>query len=470
MPKPFGSGPSITEVPSAPYPSGSYPGVTLGPVTGMPGDYSYPANAYPQPMGPGAYATGTFPELDAPLFQGAYPQPQAYGQPAPGQPVGQVPYGSYDPGFAGILGAPGPFVPGGRWSFSAEYLLWFTKSGQYPPLLSTSSPAFSGILGTGDSRVILGNGSFGDTLHSGGRFGFNRKLGNCGLWSLEGSVFVLENNETTFRADSSQYPVLARPFTNANQGIPFSEVLASPGLAAGVATVGLETMVWGGELNLRRALNCNPCSKFDLIMGFRYMNVSEELNIVESFARTEGSPTSIGVPNAMAGTVTDQFRTENHFYGATVGLAHERKRGRWFTSLTGKISLGQVEQQLSINGAQSIIFDNGMNSQFAGGLLAVPGANIGTYSQTKFAVVPEIGFNLGYQLTSRCRAFVGYNFLYMSNILRPGEQIDQNIDITRIPNFPVGGVARLPVVLPTVPLKESDFFVQGVSFGFQWNW
>jgi hypothetical protein len=451
MPTPFGSGPAIAE-------SSIPPGAMLGPVysyapnAGYPGGYSYP-------NGPEVYGSAGFPQLDSPLFEGCQSAP-AYG-------FGGTEYGP--PGFAGILGHCGPCGRAGRWSFSSEALVWFHKSARFPALLSTSSPGFNGILGSGDSRVILGDGSFGDTAHSGGRFGFTRLLGCSGRWALEGNAFFLGTQGEEFRADSGTFPVLARPFTSANQNIPFSQVLASPGLATGSASVDFENMVWGAELNLRRRLAGHSCSQYEFIAGFRYLHIGEELSIVESFARTANSPGSIGVPEAMSGTVTDEFRTENHFYGGTVGLARERRRGRFFTSLTGKISLGQVEQQVSINGAQTIHFTNGSTGQFTGGLLAVPG-NIGTYSQRKFAVVPEIGFNVGMQVTPRLRAFVGYNFLYINSILRPGQEIDSTIDVTRIPNFPVAGVAALPITRPTPQLKDTDFFVQGVSFGLQWRW
>lgn len=468
MPTPFGGGPSIAEYPNSPYPMapgypGHYPGVTLGPAFGGMPEQPHPTMTYPQSGGPEAYGQN-FPQLDAPLYDGCYSAPGAYGN-----------YGNYDPGvvrpgFAGILGGCGPYCGPNRWSLSAEYLLWFTKAAQFPALLSTSSAGFNGILGAGDSRVILGNGPFGDTLHSGGRFGFSRALGNADLWALEGSAFVLGSNGDEFRADSTQYPVLARPFTNANQNIPFSQVLTSPGLSTGSAAVKFENMLWGAELNLRRRIAGGACSRLELIGGFRYMNLSEELNITEMFVRTPNSPTSIGVPSAVAGTVVDNFRTENHFYGATIGLAYERRRGRWFAALTTKVSLGQVEQQVTINGSQTITFDGGAVGRYTGGLLAVPGANIGTFSQRSLAIVPEVGLNVGLQVTRHCRAFVGYNFLYIDGVARPGDQIDQNIDITRIPNFPVTGVTRLPFTQPGVPLKESGFFAHGVSFGLQWKW
>ena len=99
------------------------------------------------------------------------------------------------------------------------------------------------------------------------------------------------------------------------------------------------------------------------------------------------------------------------------------------------------------------------------------GANIGRYTQNQFSVVPEVGVNIGYQVTSRLRLFVGYNFLYLGNALRPGAMIDTNIDAARIPNFPAGGAAsRSGFAQPTPQFHLSDYFVQGISFGVQFRW
>lgn len=457
MPRPLGSGPSITEVP----PGARPPGVVLGPAIPEGG---HPTQVYPQ----GGYGGYPRPELDAPLFEGCYaPGVQTWGGYTLGAPA-PAPVAAA-PAYSQVLA---PWGPGqaNRWWLSAEYLLWFTKSAEYPELLSTSSPAFSGILGNGDSRVIFGRGSFGDTLHSGGRFGAGRYFGCDQRWGVDASVFFLGTSHNHFTANSSDFPVLARPFFNVNQGVNFSEVVTSPALSVGSATIDSELSLWGADANLRRRLAGTSCSRLDFLAGFRYLDLREGVRITETFMRTPNSPTSIGVPNAMSGTVFDSFRTTNQFYGGTIGLAGEMRRGRWFSNLTGKVSLGTVHEKVMIDGGQTIAFDTGAVGTARGGLLAVPGANLGTYSQNKFAVVPELGFNLGYQVTPHCRAFIGYNVLYLSSALRPGDQIDTNLDITRIPNFPVPGVSPFPVARPTVPLKDKDFFAQGVSFGLQWNW
>ena len=90
--------------------------------------------------------------------------------------------------------------------------------------------------------------------------------------------------------------------------------------------------------------------------------------------------------------------------------------------------------------------------------------NIGKFSHDEFAVIPEMTFNIGVNLTKSITLFTGYNFLYISKVARPGQQLNPRIDGTTIPfsaNFGatggVPGTRRLFV--------QDDFWIQGVNFG-----
>jgi hypothetical protein len=358
-----------------------------------------------------------------------------------------------------------------QWWTTGEYLMWWTRSTQLPTLITTSSPQFGGIIGAGDTRSIL-SGSFGDTMHSGARFGIGRWFGPEQCRGLEGRFFFLGQNGTTFATDTNSYPLLARPFFNVNQPFgAFSEITAAPGVATGGIEVHLKNSLWGAEVNFRRNLGGNECARLDAIVGYRHVNFKEQLLISETFARTPNSDLNVGVGNIVAGTITDSFRTENNFHGGQIGLAGEMRRGRWYVDGRASIAFGTVFQRSEIAGGQQVLFNNGTTGQFAGGLLALPGANIGSFSATRFAVVPEVGLNLGYHLTPQLKMFVGYNFLYLSNVLRPAGTIDPAVDASRIPNFLVnappalGGQAR-----PLPAMRTTDFFAQGISFGLQFTW
>jgi len=71
-------------------------------------------------------------------------------------------------------------------------------------------------------------------------------------------------------------------------------------------------------------------------------------------------------------------------------------------------------------------------------------------------------------VTDWCRLSVGYNFLYCSSVLRPGNQIDRVLDETLIPNFGTG-VAPAGQSRPAPILRGSDFWAQGLNFGVEFR-
>jgi hypothetical protein len=394
--------------------------------------------------------------------------------PMTGAPVAVAP-AMMNPGVeidAPLVGAPitGATSACDKFWFSGEYLYWWTR-GQNLPVLATTGPAASnGILGQPGTSILYGGGRESSLGGSGGRFRGGFWFGDNQCWGFDTTFFFVNPESTGFAADSNTFPLIARPFTNLNQNIPFSQLTAFPDLATGSIDINSERELWGIDANLRKRWARTACFQLDALIGFRYINFDESLTITERFARTPNSPPAIGVPTAASGIVTDSFRTTNDFYGGQLGLQSEWRRGRWFVQSTAKVALGTMSQTITIDGQQTITATNGAVSQVPGGLFALPGANIGHSKRDEFAVVPEAGLNLGWHITPHWRIFVGYNMLYLTSVLRPAEQIDTGLDVTRIPNFPVNGVTRLNTVRPTVPFRETSLLTQGISFGTSFKW
>ena len=433
-----------------PYPAGggyptTYPGGLLPTPVGSPMVVPPPA-MLPMSAAPSVLTNGPSPVLDPPLYGARGPSALLAGP------------------WAGLRGAPG------RWTAHADLLLWWVSPASVPALVTTSSPAFNGVPGLGDTSVVYGGGSLPTSLHTGARFGGTYWFDDCHTWGLDASLFFLGRNGKEFTASTDQFPLLARPFVNANQGIPFSELVAAPGLATGSVAVRSDTQLWGADVNLRRSLLCGPCSKLDMFVGYRYLRLTDELTITETFSRTPGSLGAIGVPTALLGTVSDRFRTANNFHGVNLGLAGEVRRGRWTAEGRASVALGTVFQTVEINGSQNIQFAGGAGTA-TGGLLALPGANIGTFGQNNFGALPEAGLKLSYDLTPHWKVGVGYNFLYLNSVVRAGQQIDPVLDVNRIPNFLLPGtIPSLAATRPTVPLRTTDMFAQGISFSVQYTW
>jgi hypothetical protein len=130
------------------------------------------------------------------------------------------------------------------------------------------------------------------------------------------------------------------------------------------------------------------------------------------------------------------------------------------------VALGVTDEDIDINGT-TVIAPPGRPVVVAnGGLLALP-SNIGRFDRNRFAVVPEVDLNVGYQITPYVRAFVGYTFLYWSNVARPGDQIDRVINPAQLPTTPVTGAQTFGPARPAPLLRDTDFWAQGINFGVE---
>ncbi len=203
------------------------------------------------------------------------------------------------------------------------------------------------------------------------------------------------------------------------------------------------------------------------LAGFRYLSLKESLSLDEEFTPI-GQPLDPGFLGGPIGlgqsaTVLNQFETQNQFYGGQLGARLEYLGDLVFASLTAKVALGDTAQRIDVNGNSTLYTPGQAPVTAAGGVLALP-SNMGRRNYNSFSVVPEVGVNLGIQLTPNVRATVGYTFLYWSDVVRPGDQIDRVVDRTTVPTleqFVPGATGTRPAPLHV----QSDFWAQGVTFG-----
>jgi hypothetical protein len=377
---------------------------------------------------------------------------------------------------------------GGRCYGSADYLLWWTKDVPLPPLATTGSPNdfLPGVLGQPHTRILFGGVPVETEEQSGGRFTVGYWLDCDHTCGVEGTFFFLGNRTIPFRATSGQFGVLGRPFIDVTSGGPFGEVSFFPGLATGTFSVNNSSGLLGAEANGRKKIccytcPCNPCCdpcqpcepcrpwgyRVDVLAGFRYLHLREKLGITESL---QVNPTEMIFPQ-FAGDriqVFDRFETRNNFYGGQVGLNGHFFKGPWCVDLLAKVALGDNNEEVNINGGQTIITPAGVTSTFVGGLLALP-SNIGSHRHDEFAVVPEVQVNAGYQVCDHLCVRAGYSFLYWSRVARPGDQIDLVLNPAQIPNFGVPGNPNNPA-RPAVLFRQTDFWAQGVNLGLEVRW
>ncbi len=361
-----------------------------------------------------------------------------------------------------------------RFWVNAEYLLWWTKAGSTPPLVTTgpATPVVPppGSLAAPGTVILFGGDERNHTPFSGGRFTLGFWFDACQTCGFEGNFFFLGQRAHDFDANTTGSPVLARPFFDTSTGKLNSELTGFPGLATGSVHVHSTTSLLGGEGNLLHNLcrscesGCDSCCspalryRFDLLAGLRYMELREGLGIAEDTRVAPGAAVFAGSDIS----AFDQFDTQNRFYGGQLGIKSELRWKRLFVNGNMKVALGDTHQAVEINGATRITTPGGVVTNLPGNLLALP-SNIGHYSRDQFSVVPEVGLNVGYQLTRHVSLSAGYTCIYWSNVQprrcgQPCGELHTRAGEHFSPTGPLD---------PMFHFHNSGFWAQGLNIGVQ---
>jgi hypothetical protein len=347
----------------------------------------------------------------------------------------------------------------GTFTVDAEWVLWFLREGRVPPLLTTSSPAFAGRIGIGDTSVLYGDSRVKtrhDDAFNGVRIDLGWMSADCDF-GVEARAFFLERDSTFFKATSDGSQLLALAYTNPTNDQPSSRIIAGPTQQRGTLSggfVGYSRIEWFGEEANAVVPLLSPGGpwRLDLLAGLRFLQMRD---------RFEQTATSRSLPDgATLYGIMDNFRTWSTYYGGQVGLSGERCFGRFFVQMRGTIGIGGDAEQVRTFG-QSIVQTPQSKTVTQSGLYVQP-SNSGSVSRGNFDGVGEVAINVGYQVTTWARVFAGYTFLYWADPLRAGDQVDTVVNVQQ---------ATTPSpARPGVPLKGDALWAQGVNVGVELRW
>jgi len=365
-------------------------------------------------------------------------------------------------------------LPSHGW-VSVEYLNWY-QSGMETPALVTSSPVptaqnLAGVLPLattlyGGNNDILSDRMNGTRVRFGWWFANNPNLG------IEGEYLGFGTRTENFDQQSNGSAILARPFYNAVTGLEDSELVSFPGVLSGRVRTTATSKLDGAAVRFRRLLCCSSgcafspiaCgpvpsqSRIDATLGWKYLQLNESLGIQEDL-------TSLSINNPGSFILNDNFQTRNQFNGVELGVQWMGRRGYWSLDMLMRMGLGNTLQQVTVDGSTQTT-QTGASTTANGGLLAQR-TNSGTFVRNQFGVVPELGATLGYQMTKRIRLTAGYSFIYWSNVVRPGDQIDTTVN----PNLlPPENPTQTAFLNPRFTFQDSDYWVQGLSLGGDFRW
>lgn len=344
-----------------------------------------------------------------------------------------------------------------------EYLLWWPKGQSLPPLITSNRSADAPVFGGPNTGVLVGHSQRDGMATSGGRITNGFAVNETGTAAIAATYFFLGTRTVTQSVSDSGHGrprQLARPIINANTGNEDWIPVATPGRLNGLAEVSTSTRVSGWEVNGLVNLFTGPGANINAIAGYRYLMVNEGLRIEQTAF----------LPGTLA-VVADQFDAHNRFHGGQFGFSADLARGPVYVEMVGKVGIGQSIGVVKISGQGAAVTPG--NAQplqyFTSGVLG-QSTNSGRFVQTSFAVLPEAIVKVGYKFKDHSRVYFGYNFLYLSEAVHPGDQVDRTIDPSQVPLFARPGGTNGNTEHPVPLLTRSDFWLQGMMFGLEFRY
>lgn len=397
------------------------------------------------------------------------------------------------------LQPPGAMAPTSLFYVNSEYLLWRIGARENLPVASLTVPIVLSLpapvtTGTATLSVtnlaIFPNGdSFDPRDSTGDRFTVGLFLDRANCFSLEGSYLELYRHTvdtavSIFAPINAQTPLtltLPTPLVLQLQNgtPPFTQATVSATLAANLtdsARAVFANRLWGSEANFRCRKEVLWCDRLDVLLGFRYLNLDEELRV-----STTGALNTLGgglqfqnpstatndvaaIPSLIQFSTFDGISVHNQFYGGQIGFAADWELGHVYFKMIGKLAIGPMHQDVNISNSSQIVSSSGFSSTVGGGLLTQP-VDVGHHQRDRLAVVPELNVLLGLRITSFMSLFAGYDFLYLSSVVRPGDQIGAaqlNSQVSLL-----GAAATSTINAPAFRFSDKEIWIQGLNAGVE---
>jgi hypothetical protein len=346
-----------------------------------------------------------------------------------------------------------------RWYAGVDFLWWYLRQDDTPPLVTTGPVGTTGRIGDPGVSVV-----YGGNLRS----RHDRFIGvrpTLGYWfddqhdlGVEASAFFLERDSSVFSIKNSTLP-LFRPYIRADDGQPDAEQFAGL-MPNGIMRLGSVNVygrkeVFGEDLRFLKQLTESTDCHCYAVVGAKFLQFRNRLNIV---ATGYDEPAL----NVLYGVEDDIF-TYDRFYGGQLGVRVEYESGCWTLQSTVSTGLGGNEERIRAYGSRLVQTPVSIDQRPVG--LYVLRTNTGDSSHWVFDAVPEFTLNLSWSPCDWVRVKAGYTLILWLNTIRAGNQIDTTLNTNQILTENFTGPGR-----PEIPWRERLFWIQGINVGLEFSW
>jgi hypothetical protein len=327
------------------------------------------------------------------------------------------------------------------------------------PNLVPTAPGFIGLVTTStvQSPPITGSPA---TFGEGGSYRMGYWLDPERTMAVEGSAFFVQGIS---KFAASPTATVIKTSTSINTTPDVFVGLFDDTTTNALTSAAISDQLYGADANFRmRAPRFANLSNFDVMVGARYVALDEKLTadlfsrLSRTFQPALGLPPPVDFTDFSSGT--GSFRIRNDFIGPQVGFNAEQHWGPYWVASENKLAAGAMIEHVSVSTLGVSSTTPKTTLTLAGIPLAVTtgGAPVaGTASpsfdlfaqsgrsKTTFAIVPSGSIKFGYDVIPDMLSLtLAYNYLYMNNVGRVGDQITSPSNIS-----------------------QSSFFAQGITFG-----
>jgi hypothetical protein len=346
---------------------------------------------------------------------------------------------------------------------SADYLVGWVRGARLPPLVTTTlfadPKASAGVLPNFNTKILFGDEQVNGEARSGFRLGLGGWLTEDHAIGVDVGFFMTESQATLFAANTTDFPILARPFIDVSKTkpLPTALLIGFPGESTGSTNVAANSgQFYGTHLDFQEALFEGPRFRLKSLLGYRFLRFDDGLEIQQT-----AFPTSGGFFPGTQQDIRDLFVAQNEFHGCEIGFQSDFLRERWSLSFLSKVAVGNLHRDVRISGVTTTTVPGSAPVTTNSGLFALS-SNRGTHSSNDWVGAPEIGVNFGYAVTSNVQVRLGYSLLYLYDVARAADQVDLSINPKLIP--PITGAAPQS---PAFNLERSNLWLQSINVGME---
>lgn len=357
-----------------------------------------------------------------------------------------------------------PAAPFYRFWLTGEYYLATMSNTSYVPLATTSPATSLGLIGRPGTQVVSGGTQdFGGV--SGFRIGGGMWLDGCRAYGVEWNASYLPKQTKSYSNDGSGASILARPFYDTLLLTENSRLISSTGQFAGSINSEFSNFYWNADItSVMRVLETSEWSLEHLISA-RYFNIEDTLRITDqSSALGAGTLIYRGLPVLTPGatvSVMDYYSMINRWYGGSAGFRINYNPGRLSASLQFRMGVGANLQSFSTDGITTLRASTTTLASAPG--LTTASSSPGNYTASELSLAPELNIRLGYNITKRIAVTASYQYLYMTNVGRLGDQVSRNVNPLVIPSSQF--FSNTVTTDRNITIRQSDFWLHGFTAG-----